>query len=178
LPGLWLRMRLARGARSKRPTRPRWSTFVPLAMALSMRLPHSGSAHARGPVPRGRAHAARTFAAAAAPPKLGTAVTDLLTVPACKGLAVKVAKGQMIKVINTYGAQVRSGARTKARVESGPLQGPFSPCAPPPLHRLSEQHPLLLALTYVCLFASTHRCVTSGASEPTQWGQTDCYAPS
>jgi len=99
-------------------------------MAQSMRLPHSGSAHARGPVPRGRAHAARTFAAAAAPPKLGTAVTDLLTVPACKGLAVKVAKGQMIKVINTYGAQVRSGARTKAGVESGPLPGTFQSLRP------------------------------------------------
>ena len=48
-------------------------------------------------------------AKAAAAPALGKPVTELLTVPACKGLAVKVAKGQYIKVINAYGAQARLG---------------------------------------------------------------------
>lgn len=40
---------------------------------------------------------------------LGDAVTQLLKVPAYKGLAVPMKAGQLIKVINTHGHQVENG---------------------------------------------------------------------
>ena len=70
--------------------------------------------HAPIPAAAGAAAAATVRPSARAPPAASSAselcgepVTPVLTVPACKGLAVRVAKGQLLLVTNTSGVQVR-----------------------------------------------------------------------
>ena len=77
-------------------------------MALSsLRVPCPSRLTVSGAGRRARTVGVTATQAKAAAPALGKPVTEVLTVPACKGLAVRVAKGQYIKVINTFGAQAR-----------------------------------------------------------------------
>lgn len=89
-------------------------------MALLTAHPHAGHPHTAARRPWRRAsplrHASAVVSAGPAPgaaqrAPLGAPATELLRVPACKGLAVRVAKGQLIKVVNTFGAQVRPRRR-------------------------------------------------------------------
>ena len=57
---------------------------------------------------RRRAHAASAVRAC---PSAAAAPGELLRVPAYKGAAVKVKKGELLKVINTHGQQARARRR-------------------------------------------------------------------
>lgn len=70
-----------------------------------------------GRAPRSTAQAAATCAATTAPvfapnTKVGNAVGPYTLVPAYKGKAIKLQKGQLLQVVNTHGQQVRIKARS------------------------------------------------------------------
>jgi hypothetical protein len=73
-----------------------------------------------------RCHASR---AARAPLRRAAVAGELQTVPAYKGAAVKVKKGELLKVINTHGHQARSVAHSGRRMHVlAPPAQPGSAC--------------------------------------------------
>ena len=83
----------------------------------------------------------------------GEAVTERLTVPAGKGLALRLATGNLLRVTNTSGVQVRfswsfdastAGARAGRQLDLSTASA-------------------IVSLTLVAATAATRRCATSGA---------------
>ena len=109
---------LCRGSSRRRAT-------ASMSSAIALKAPPLAAAGAATSA-AARPSACSPHAAAPFPPPgqelCGEPVTAVLTVPACKGLAVRVAKGQLLRVTNISGVQVRRGVGgfwvTRGRVRS------------------------------------------------------------